>query len=234
MSFFGRKKAPSASETPPAKPPSAYVRARDEWLERYGDYIQSATQWRTAGVLSMLLCLLALAGNIYQLQQTKIIPYIVEVDKLGNAAATRSVQEGGEIPIRVIQAELVNVVTRWRTVTADIDLQKKMLSRLAAYIGGSAQGALAEWFTQNNPYKRAEKVLVSVDVAGMPLPVSKDSWRVAWKETVRSHTGATLEVTPYEATLSIIIVPPKDEAQIMANPAGIIVTSLSVGKILQN
>lgn len=212
--------------------PSPYTAARAEWLERYGNYIQAAGQWRLIALFALVLCLISLSGNIMQMQQAKITPYIVEVDKLGAAVAVRPLQENGEIPKRVIQAEIVNVITRWRTVTADIDLQKKMLAKLASNIGGSAQGALSEWFEANNPYKRAEKTLVSVDVTGMPLPVSKDSWRIAWRETIRNHTGSTLDTTSFEATVSVITVPPKDEAQLMANPAGVIITSISFGKIL--
>lgn len=225
-----KKKSVENVEVPEGESP--FLNARQEWLERMGESVQQASTWRLMSFLALAGCLLSLGLNFVQMQQTKIIPYIVEVDKLGVAAAVRPLQEGGEIPRRLIQAEIVNVITHWRTVTADLELQKKMLSKLAAYIGGSAKGTLREWFEANNPYTRAEKVLVSVDVNAMPLPVSSDSWRVSWRETTRNHTGTTLDITAYEATLSVIIAPPKDEMQIMANPGGIIVTSISFGKQL--
>lgn len=221
-----------ASGTAGATVESPYLAARREWLERYGDYIQAAAQWRLAAVLALVLLLFSLGTNIFQLQQNKITPYIVEVDKLGAAAAVRPLREQGEVPHRLIQSEIAGVITRWRTVTADIDLQKKLVQRLAAYTGGSAKGTLREWFEANNPYERAQKVLVSVDILGMPLPVSKDSWRVTWLETVRNHGGVTLETIKYEATLSVLVVPPKDEASIIANPGGVLITGISFSKLL--
>lgn len=228
MKWFNKKKQEQHSE-----PSNPYLDARREWLERYGDYISSAAQWRIVAVLSLLAVVLSLGGNLWQMQQTKITPYIVEVDKLGVAVAVKPLQAGGEVPRRLIQAELAGIINNWRTVTADLELQKKLVSKLAAYMGGSARGTVQEWFETNNPYKRAQEMLVSVDVTGIPLPVSTDSWRVSWRETTRNHAGVTLDVTSYEATLSVIIVPPKDEAQIMANPGGVLVTSLSFGKILK-
>lgn len=225
--FFQRKKAESIESGV-----NPYLDARREWLERYGNYIRSAAHWRLVAVLALVVAGLSLAGNGWQMNQAKITPYIVEVDKLGQAAAVRPLEAGGEVPRRLIQSELVNIVTNWRTVTADLELQKKLVGKLAAYMGGAARGTLREWFEVNNPYKRAQEVLVSVDVTGMPLPVSSDSWRVSWRETTRNHAGNTLEVVRYEATLSVVLVPPKDETQILANPGGILVTSLSFGKLL--
>lgn len=225
MGLFKKNKTEPSGENP-------FLRARTEWLERMGAVAQQASTWRLVSFLAICGCLLSLSLNIVQMQQAKIIPYIVEVDKLGAAAAVRPLQENGEVPKRLIQAEIVNIITNWRTVTADLELQKKMLGKLAAYIGGSAKGTLREWFEGNNPYSRAEKVLISVDVNAMPLPVSSNSWRISWRETTRNHSGTTLDVTTYEATVSIAITAPKDEMQVMANPGGIIVTGISFGKQL--
>ena len=212
---------------------SPFLAAKQEWLERYGDYIRARDSWRLTALLALIIACASLAGNWHQHIQTKVTPYIVEVDKVGNISAVRALQPDGAVPRRVIQAEIVNIITNWRTVTADIELQKKLVSKLAAYIGGSARGTIQEWYQQNNPYQRAEKVLVSVEATGLPLPVSSDSWRISWIETTRNHTGATLDVIQYEATVSIVLVPPKTEAQIIANPGGILVTGLNFGKLLK-
>ena len=63
-----------------------YLQARQEWLERYGDYIAQAKNWRIASLLALGLLGLSLAMNFVQASQSKIVPYIVEVDKLGRAA----------------------------------------------------------------------------------------------------------------------------------------------------
>ena len=78
-------------------------------------------------------------------------------------------------------------------------------------------------------------VLVScqVVVKGLPFPVSNDSWRVEWTETVRGFNGALLlDPQTYEATLAVQVQPPTTDAQVMKNPCGIYITGLSFSKVL--
>ena len=136
-------------------------------------------------------------------------------------------------PKRIIQAELANFIRDWRTVTADIDLQQKMIDRLSFFAAGSSKGVLRDYYAANNPYELAKKgVLIAVEIKGLPLNVSSDSYRVEWTEITRSHTGVELDRQTYEATLSVQINPPTSDAVIVKNPGGIYVTALSMSKVL--
>lgn len=217
-----------------ATPRNPYLNGREEWLERYGSYIQRAAHWRLAAFVSLLLAAGSIVGNVIMAAQYKVVPYVVEVDQLGKAAAVTRADMAAPVPQRLIQAELAGVIVNWRTVTADLDLQKKMVERLAYFMAGSAKGQLRQWYEQNNPYERAkEGKLVQVSVKGLPLPVSQDSWRVEWTETVRGFNG--LELQPpqsFEATLTVQVRPPNTEDQIIKNPGGVHVTGISFAKVL--
>lgn len=214
---------------------SPYLDGRREWLERYGSYIARAAHWRMAAFASFLLLGGSIAGNIIQAGQVKAIPYIVEVDRLGKAAVTTRADQASAAPLRLVQADIASCITDWRTVTADIELQKQMIQRLSYFIAGSAKGVLKEWFARHNPYEIAKDGrLVHVEIKSLPLPVSQDSYRVEWTETVRSHTGATLESQDYEATVTVQINPPASEAVLLRNPGGVYITSLSASRIFRN
>ena len=78
-------------------------------------------------------------------------------------------------------------------------------------MAGSAKGVFAS-VRSNNPYEIAKTgKLVHVEIKGLPLPVSSDSYRVEWQETVRSHAGVLLDSYTYEATVTIQINPPTVE-----------------------
>ena len=112
--------------------------------------------------------------------------------------------------------------------------QRQMIQRLSFYCAGSAKGVLKEWFSTNNPYEIAKGGrLVHVEVKSLPLPVSSDSYRVEWTETVRSHAGVALESTAFEATVTIRIVPPTSEAVLLHNPGGVYITHLSASKVFK-
>ena len=116
---------------------------------------------------------------------------------------------------------------------ADVELQQKMIERLSFFMAGSAKGVLREWYEANNPYEIAKSgKLVHVEIKGLPLPVSQDSYRVEWVETVRSHAGVMLDSHSYEATVTIQINPPTADAVLLRNPGGVYITALSAGKVV--
>ena len=210
-----------------------YLNGREEWLERYGSYISRAAQWRIIAFICLILTGISITGNVIQARQVKTVPYIIEVDQLGKIGAVARADAASTTPRRLIQAEIANCITAWRTVTADVELQQKMIDRLSFFMAGAAKGVMREWYETNNPYEIAKSgKLVHIEVKGLPLPVSGDSYRVEWTETVRSHAGILLDSNQYEATVTIQIQPPTQEAVILRNPGGIYLTAISAGKVI--
>jgi len=83
-----------------------YLNGREEWLERYGNYIKRAAQWRMMAVFCLLLAAGSVAANVIMAAQYKVVPYIVEVDRIGQAAAVSRADLASPAPKRLIQAEL--------------------------------------------------------------------------------------------------------------------------------
>ena len=228
MAFFKKTKTPK-----PAEGRNPYLDGREEWLERYGSYISRAAQWRAFGFVALLALVLSVTGNVMQASQVKTVPYIVEVDQLGKTGVIARADTASATPRRLIQAEIAACIANWRTVTADVELQQKMIDRLSFFMAGSAKGVMREWYEANNPYEIAKSgKLVHVEIKGLPLPVSADSYRVEWVETVRSHAGVVLDSNTYEATATVQINPPTTEAVTLRNPGGVYITSLSAGKVI--
>ena len=88
--------APALVETSAPDPNSpgneTYLNARAEWNERYGSYISAARNWRTAFFMSAVVSLISVGGVVYIGSQSRLVPYIVEVNQLGDALAA---QRGG-------------------------------------------------------------------------------------------------------------------------------------------
>lgn len=231
-SLFKLKKKKMSGTTKVEDASSPYMNAKQVWFERYGSYIQQAAQWRFIGVIVIVALILSLLLNIAQLSQQKVVPYVVQIDRLGKTQVDRLEGQIVDVPKEFIQSEIAGFIQNWRTVTADFDLQGKMINKLSAYTVGTAKGQIREWFTKNSPYNIAKDgKLVQIAVKGLPLPVSKDSWRIEWLETIRNQSGMLLSSQTYEATVRILIKPPKDEVQILLNPVGLMVTEVSYAKV---
>ncbi len=235
MSIFRKNNRKAEQGAPVSEEHNPYLDGRREWLERYGSYISRAAQWRAFAFFCLVLTGISISGNVLQALQVKAVPYIVEVDKLGRSGRVSRAEDARDTPLRLIQADIAACITDWRTVTADIELQKQMIQRLTHFVSGSARGVLKEYYAANNPYEIARSgKLVQVSVDSLPLPISRNSYRVEWTEATRAHTGAVLDKQQYQATVSIRIEPPTSEAVLLHNPGGVYLTSLSASRVFQN
>ncbi len=85
---------------------------------------------------------------------------------------------------------------------------------------------LNDYFQTHEPFKQAENESVSVQVESVQ-PISEKTWRIEWHEDHRARDGRVINSMQQQATVSIVISPPSDEATILMNPLGIYIDSFS-------
>ncbi|MEY9138879.1 type IV secretory pathway TrbF-like protein [Bradyrhizobium diazoefficiens] len=115
-------------------PDNPYLAARQEWNERYGSYVKAAATWRTIGIVAMVMAVIGFAYALFQSTQVKLVPYIVEVDKLGTAASAGYPQQIEYADPRVVRATLGSFVANFRSVTPDAVVQKQYIDRTYALL----------------------------------------------------------------------------------------------------
>ena len=216
------QKAPVKGESNP------YLDARREWNERYGDYIHQAQHWRMMAIVSGLVSLVCVIGIAYIGGKSKIIPYIVEVDKTGDAVAVGRADRAYMVDARIIKAYLARFVVDWRSVTIDSVAQKSAVDRLYAMVprGSIAVGKMSEYFRANNPFAAAAKGTVATSVTNV-LPISEKTWQVEWQEVSRDSRGIVLSTVRMKASILVGVTPPTSEAQILLNPLGVYITDIN-------
>lgn len=205
-----------------------YLDGRREWNERYGDYIARAHYWRLAALGSLLVNAVLAAGLVWQATQSRVVPYIVEVDQLGQALAVKPAERTGPTDGRVIKAQLAFFIVSARTVSTDTPLLKKMLWEAYGMVGPQAKAYLDEYYLEHSPFDRADRETVATEINAV-LPQTEQSYQVTWTETARDRQGRPTGQTHWQASLTITISPPKDEKTILAgkNPLGIYVATLN-------
>ena len=223
--------ARSASEPRPAATP--YEAGRREWMERYGDYIQAARQWRLVALASLLINLLAVAGMGYSASQNHFVPFVVAVDKLGMAVAAGRADVATRADPRIVRAQLARWMASCRAVFVDAAAQRSVVSECYSMItkAGSAYTSMNTFFRAGSPFERAEKETVSAEVHTV-LPVSEHTWRVEWTETTRGRNGELQKTEEWQASVTVLISPPSDEPGIQRNPLGVYVAEFNWTKRL--
>lgn len=205
-----------------------YLAARLEWNERYGSFIQQANMWRGFAFGSLLIAVIAVGGSLYQASKSKLIPYVIEVDKLGTTVGVKRADEAKQADHRVVRAALAAFVQNTRMVSPDGYLQKAALLNAYAYLSNAdpSTAALNEFFSKNSPFERAQTETVTVEI-NTALPLTKDSWQIEWTETVRTRKGAVKEVSRWKAVSSIYLAAPTTEAAMLKNPLGVFIKDYS-------
>jgi type IV secretory pathway TrbF-like protein len=209
--------ADAALETP-------YLSARREWNERYGDYIARARSWRWAAFGALALSLVLAVGVVWQGAQSKVVPYVVEVDKLGDAVAIARADRAVPADVRVIKAQLAAWIVDVRSVSSDPLAQKAALSRSYAMTAATATLFLNDYYRQHSPFNQNRTVAVSVDAV---LPISKQTYQIQWSEDGRDLQGRNLATTHWLASVTVAFDPPTDERGVLSNPLGLYVTGIS-------
>lgn len=211
-----------------------YLDARREWNERYGSYISRARNWRLIALISSASLLLAVCGLFYMGTQNKLIPYIVEVDKLGNALPVKLATQIHQTDDRVIKAMLARFIVNVRSVMVDSTAQKRAVVDAYGMLSSSdpATAALNEYFQSgNSPFERAKFEVVNIEISSV-LPISGQTWEIEWVEQVRDRNGKAVDQFSMKAAATIAFSPPEDDRSILKNPIGLYIKELSWSKQL--
>jgi type IV secretion system protein VirB5 len=213
-----------AKTTPPDNP---YLAARQEWTERYGSYVKAASSWRIVGVTGMLLAVISTTYALYQSTQVKLVPYIVEVDKLGSAVSAGFPQQIEYADPRVVRATLGDFVTNFRSVTPDAVVQKGYIDRTYALLRTADPAAekVNGWFRANSPFEKARTATVAIEVNNI-VPLSNQSYQIDWTEYERDRKGKETAVRRFRAVATVTLNPPQDEAVIRLNPIGLYIRDI--------
>jgi len=228
---FFKKPAQAGADSLSANP---YFNARRAWNEQTGRLITERQVWQLVGLFTLTIALASIAGLIYLGSQIKFIPYIVEVDKLGNALAVAPALQTTSVDARIIKAVAGNFIVNSRVITPDARLQLDFMKRVYAVlaINSAAKQKMDDFYRSDAPLSRAEREMVSTEIESVIQRAPK-SWQVDWLETTRDRNGVIQKEKEMRALLTFEFNSPTEalsEAQLHENPLGIYITDFNWSK----
>ena len=220
-----------------AKESPEVLRGRYEFHRAFSDLAKGKRNWQLAAFFAFAVLALAVFGLVTLSAQSRVVPYVVEVDRLGRASAIAPAEAVPAVADRVVVAALSAFVTNIRTVYADPVAQRDAVYRAYAYVGVDARAFLEGYFSdpQNDPRRLGKGARRSVEVvAVLPVPGTAadggpgpgGTYRVTWNETESSPQRGDTE-RAWEGYLSVVVAPPTTTEGVERNPLGVFVTDLS-------
>lgn len=207
------------------EPVTPYQRASQEWDERIGSARVQARNWRLMAFGSLGLSIALAGGVIWQSVQSRVTPFVVEVDKMGEVQAVAPAIKHYQPTDAEIAWTLSRFISDVRALPLDPVLVRKDWLEAYGFAAEHAADFLNAYASGNNPFKHVGKRSVSVDVTSV-VRASDTSFQVKWTE--EAYRADTLtSTTRWTAILGITVKPPTTEAVLRANPLGLYVTSIA-------
>jgi type IV secretion system protein VirB5 len=209
-------------QTPPPETP--YQRAGQVWDERIGSARVQARNWRLSAFVSLGLTGGVSAALIWQSMQSRVVPYVVEVDRLGEARSVDEVQAGYRPTDPQIAWHLSRFIINVRSASLDPVLVRR--GWLEAYDFATRRGAqfLGEYARTNDPFARVGERTVSVQVTSV-VRASDTSFQVKWTETAFER-GSMTGRSNWTAILTLVTKTPVNAEVPPKNPLGIYVDAI--------
>ena len=216
---------PSIRYSQMPEPVTPYQRAAQAWDDRIGSARVQARSWRMAFFGALALSGGLAVGLVWQSTRGHIVPWVVEVDRLGEAQAVAPAEAGYRPTDPQIAFHLARFIEQVRSIPADPVIIRQ--NWLRAYDFTTDKGALAlnDYARANDPFANVGRVQVAVDVSSV-IRASPDSFRVAWTER-RYDNGQLASTERWTAILTIVVQPPRDAERLRANPLGIYVNAIN-------
>lgn len=195
------------------------------------------------GKMMMLACLLvtmaSVGGVLFLGSQSQLVPYVVEVDKLGQMAAVGRADKAAVADERIVKATLAQFIADSRRVSFDGNLQNEAIWRVFSKLKQKDPSLVKMkaymMDPDTSPMKRA--VNETVDVAVITIfHQAERSWEITWTETAWNRNGAQIRKHLMRGIFNIYFVPPSSsdsEQDIFRNPLGLFVRDFSWARVVE-
>jgi type IV secretory pathway TrbF-like protein len=218
-------KRPSTHYGKTPQPDTPYQKAAQVWDDRIGSARVQAKNWRFMAFGSLLLAGGFAAALVWQSARGTIVPWVVQVDRLGQSQAVAPAVADYRPTDPQIAWHLARFIEQVRSIPADPIIVRQ--NWLRAYDFTTDRGALAlnDYARSNDPFTKVGKQQIAVDVSSV-IRASPDSFRVAWTER-RYQDGSLAETSRWTAILTVVVQPPRDAERLRKNPLGIFVNAIN-------
>lgn len=213
------------------EPETPFQRAGQLWDERIGSARVQAKNWRLMAFGGLALSSALASGLLWQSMQARVVPYVVEVDRLGAAQSIAAVQSDYQPTDPQIAWHLAKFVENVRGVSLDPVLVRA--NWLAAYDYATDKGALflGEHARASNPFAEIGRKTVSVQVTSV-VRASDTSFQVKWRESLFER-GSLASTSEWTAILTIRVETPKSAEILRKNPLGLYVDGIAWSRELE-
>ncbi|MEM7768674.1 MAG: conjugal transfer protein TrbF [Pseudomonadota bacterium] len=213
------------------EPETPFQRAGQLWDERIGSARVQARNWRLMAFGGLLLTVGLSSALVWQSLQSRVTPYVVEVDRLGAARAVIPAETDYEPTDPQIAWHLAEFVKNVRSITLDPVLMREAWLEAYDFTTQRASTFLNEYARRTDPFGQVGDKSLSVQVTSV-VRASETSFQVKWTENLYAR-GSLVDTSQWTAILTVTVRPPRDAETLRKNPLGLYVDAIDWSQELE-
>src|SRR3546814_4718647 len=148
--MFFKRSIQRYGQTP--EPETPYQRAGQLWDERIGSARVQARNWRLVAFSCLGLTGILIASNVWQSMQARVAPYVVEVDRLGDARSVAPAIQNYKPTDGQVAWHLSRIISNVRSVSTGPVLVKSNCRAAYAFATDRAAFLLYENSPPHDPF----------------------------------------------------------------------------------
>lgn len=208
-----------------AEPVTSYQKAAQLWDDRIGSARVQARNWRLMAFGCLTLSAGLAGGLVWQSAQSRVTPFVVEVDKLGEVQAVAPAVQHYEPTDAQIAWFLARFITDVRSLPIDPVLVRQDWLEAYDFVTDRAAVFLNGYANANDPFKAIGDRGVSVEVTSV-VRASDTSFQVKWTEQTYRQ-GSLVSTERWTAILSVGLSPPRTADALRKNPLGLYINGIA-------
>jgi type IV secretory pathway TrbF-like protein len=224
-----RRNVQRYGRTPAAETP--FQRAGQVWDERIGSARVQARNWRFVA-FGMLSVSAGMAGGlVWQSAQSRVVPYVVEVDRLGEPRAVNPASAGYRPTDPQIAWGLARFIEDVRTISLDPVLMRRQWLRAYDFVTDRGAQFLGDYARRADPFAHIGEQTASIEVTSV-VRASDRSFEIKWVET-DFERGVRTATAHWTAFVTIALKPPAGADTLRRNPLGLYVDAIDWSRELE-
>ncbi len=212
------------------EPETPYQKAAQVWDERIGSARVQAKNWRLMAFGTLTLAAGLAGALVWQSTRGTITPWVVQVDRLGQAEAVAPATTDYQPTDPQIAYHLARFIEDVRSLPVDPIVLRQQWLRAYDFTTDRGAAALNDFARNNDPFANLGKLQVAVEVSSV-IRASPESFRVAWIER-RYDNGSLAATERWTAILTVVLQTPHDIDRLRKNPLGVYVNAVNWSKEL--
>ena len=207
------------------EPVTPYQRAAQVWDDRIGSARVQARNWRLMAFGSLMLSAGLAASSVWQSMQSRVTPYVVEVDRFGAVQAVVPAIQNYQPTDVEIAWYLARFIEHVRGISIDPVLVRRNWLEAYDFVTDKAATFLNDYARASDPFAKIGTRSVSIQITSV-VRASDSSFQVKWVETAYER-GALAGTERWTALLTLVIDSPRTADKLRKNPLGIYINGLA-------